>query len=87
MARGYLSEDAQQERNEGREPVGFDNTTCLRATPNAILVQRRREDGSAGRSLWVPQSVVHADSEVFEQGHQGRLVLFTWWARKEGLCE
>ncbi len=58
--------------------VSFD-AKCIRETPKAILVVIEDDE------VWVPKSVVHDDSEVYEEGHEGTLVLHEWWARKEGL--
>ncbi len=37
--------------------------------------------------LWIPKSVIHDDSEVFDNGDnsQGDLVVMEWFAEKEGL--
>lgn len=42
-----------------------------------------------GEEKWVPKHdrVLHDDSEVYEKGHKGTLVLLKWWAKKEGLTE
>jgi hypothetical protein len=34
--------------------------------------------------LWVPKSQIHANSEVYESGHAGTLVVTDWFARKQG---
>ncbi len=41
---------------------------------------------SDGKAYWIPESVVHDDSEVF-RGCEGAgdLVVKSWWAEKEGL--
>jgi hypothetical protein len=61
------------------EGADFPDTECIRESGKAILVTRGR------REMWVPKSVIHDDSEVYEDGHHGTLVLQTWWAEKEGL--
>ena len=33
----------------------------------------------------IPKSVLHDDSEVYESGTEGELVVMRWWAQKEGL--
>lgn len=58
----------------------FDGVTCIRDTAKAMRV--RLEDG---RELWIPKSVVHEDSEVYGNGHQGELVVARWFAEKEGI--
>lgn len=36
--------------------------------------------------MWIPKSVIHADSEIHDDTVQtGKLVLKQWWAVKEGL--
>lgn len=51
-------------------------------TKKALLVRLQN-----GKEKWVPQSVIHDDSEVFNSTHTtpARLVVLGWWARKEGL--
>ena len=34
---------------------------------------------------WVPVSQLHEDSEVFEPGHEGTLVVSLWWATQAKL--
>ena len=33
----------------------------------------------------IPKSVLHDDSEVYESGTEGELIVMRWWAQKEGL--
>ena len=35
--------------------------------------------------VWVPCSQIDDDSEVWEPGQEGTLVIAEWWAKKEGL--
>lgn len=55
----------------------------IRKTDKAILVQFDEDD----TEMWIPNSVVHEDSEVFAgmDGDTGELVVMEWWAKKEGL--
>lgn len=54
---------------------------CIAETEKAIKVQR--EDGS---EFWIPKSVVHDNSEVYADGHDGDLVVAEWFAQKQGLA-
>lgn len=36
---------------------------------------------------WIPNSVLHDDSEVYLVGHEGNVVVNEWWADKEGLSD
>lgn len=74
MARGFRDEDNERGGNDG---VAFENVECLRSTAMAIQCVVN------GKEVWIPQSVVHDDSEVFEVGHAGRLVVKEWFARKD----
>lgn len=38
-----------------------------------------------GKEKWIPVSCIHDDSEVYQPGHEGQLVLKRWYAEKEGL--
>jgi len=58
----------------------FDVIKVVKETDRALLV--RLEDGE---EKWVPKSVIHDDSEVFNASTQeGKLVLEAWFAEKEG---
>lgn len=50
----------------------------IRETDLAILVS----DGDV--EDWIPKSVIHEGSEVWELGQQGDLVVMEWFAEKQG---
>jgi len=56
-------------------------------TAKALKVAIETSDGK--RELWVPKSVIHDDSEVFDNGEnkEGKIALQGWFAREEGLAE
>lgn len=73
MARGF--------RDDDREPelVTIENVRAVAASSLALCVQ-------IGDDVeWIPESQIHADSEVFEVGHFGTLVITRWIAEKKGL--
>ncbi len=41
-----------------------------------------------GDTVWIPKSVIHDDSEVFDddENSEGEVVVKTWWAESEGLA-
>ena len=53
----------------------------IKETGKAVLVESQNLD----EPLWVPMSVIHDDSEVYEEGDKGTLTVKGWWAEKEGL--
>jgi hypothetical protein len=62
------------------EPYSYAHTvSCVRETDRALLIHP-----DEGGDFWVPKSVVHDDSEVYEEGHEGVLVVQQWFAEKEG---
>jgi len=63
----------------GQAIVRFDDVECLKETPDAILVVIE------GETYWIPQSQVTSDSEVWEEGDIGELVITEWIAKKKGI--
>jgi Ser-tRNA(Ala) deacylase AlaX len=61
------------------EYVTFPTARCVRATSKAILVD------VDGEEVWIPQSQVHDDSEVWRAGDEGKLVISEWIAKRKGL--
>ncbi len=76
MARGYRDEDRYNPpwRQPGAE--------CIRETDRALLVLLKN-----GEERWFPKSVIHDDSEVYEVGGSGEIVVQAWFSEKEGLDE
>lgn len=64
----------------------FEGVTCIAESSLAIYCRMPR-DGQTPKYAWVPKSVVHDDSEVFDaaQNSSGKLVVAGWFALKEGL--
>lgn len=64
----------------------IDRAECIAETGIAVLV-RFAPANRLIRTVWIPKSVVHDDSEVFDAKHnaRGKLVLLAWWADQEGL--
>ena len=58
----------------------IEDVTCVAETEKAICVEGPLLD----EALWVPQSQVDEDSEVWERGQSGDLLVTEWWARKQG---
>jgi hypothetical protein len=66
--------------DESDLPVTVCKTQVVRETAKAILVTIE------GEAKWVPKSVIHADSEVWNgsDGREGELIVKAWYAHKEG---
>lgn len=69
------------------EPETFADVECVTETQLAIFVRVPRPD-RVPQYLWIPKSVVHDDSEVFDAKNnaRGKLVVKHWWAHREGLA-
>ena len=63
----------------GSEPCSIGSGKVLKATEKALLFEPEDDD-----AFWVPKSVVHEDSEVYKEEHEGKLLVKRWWAEKEG---
>lgn len=59
--------------------VEFRNVKCDRETAHAILVEI---DGS---DHWIPKSQIDDDSEVYQAGTSGTLIVTEWLAIQKGL--
>jgi len=57
-----------------------ENVTVKRETTDALLVEL--EDGT---TKWIPKSAIADESEVYEMGTEGTLIIAQWLAEKEGL--
>jgi hypothetical protein len=59
--------------------VYIDDVSVVGETEKAILCQI--ED----RKVWIPKSQIHEDSEVYEGGDTGTLVITEWIAKQKEL--
>lgn len=68
----------------GEEPLSLGPARALRETDRALRVEL-----VSGELLWVPKSVIHDDSEVWQssdksEGVEGDFIVKRWWAAKNG---
>ena len=66
------------------DTIRIDNVRGIRATAKALLVAIDT-GGGAAQEVRIPQSVIDADSEVWEAEQEGTLVVAAWFAEREGL--
>jgi len=62
-----------------KKKARFPDSRGLRATDKALLCL------IDGEEVWVPQSQIDDDSEVWRAGDEGHLVVSSWWAQERGL--
>lgn len=73
-----------------RDKARFAGVHAVGHTKHAVHVffsrhPRAGEGQGRGLYLWVPQSQVDDDSEVWKAGQTGTLVVSEWWANERGL--
>ena len=61
------------------ELIRFD-ARSIRDTDLAVLVIIEEEE-----EVWIPKSVIHDDSDIFEADQEGELVVPEWFAKKNSL--
>ncbi|KKN72202.1 hypothetical protein LCGC14_0413390 [marine sediment metagenome] len=62
------------------EPVRISDVTVVRETDLALLCDIE------GEEYWIPKSQIHDDSEVYEDGTEGDLVISAWLAKQKDLA-
>jgi hypothetical protein len=70
----------------GYEEYGYDKSEgeVLRETEKAILFQEDEGLDREKKPYWVPKSQIHDNSEVWQKGQVGMLVVKEWFARQKG---
>jgi hypothetical protein len=61
----------------------IENCSVLHQTDFALLVESENFDSEDGQE-WIPQSVIHENSEVWKLGTEGDLLVSDWFAKKKG---
>lgn len=66
------------------ESVSLGRGSVRAATDKALQILLVDDDN---RLVWIPRSVIHDDSEVFDSKDNatGEVVVKSWWAEKQGL--
>ena len=64
---------------EFREKVRLFDVEAIRSTDKAVLCRIEDEE------VWIPQSQIDDESEVWEEGDQGTLVISQWLADQKVL--
>jgi hypothetical protein len=67
--------------DEDYEAVTVTKVEAINATAYGLLCKFTE----LNKQCWIPQSQIFDDSEVFETGHVGKLVIPRWLAEREGL--
>lgn len=62
-----------------RATAEFEDAECVAETTDAICVN------IDGKEIWFPKTHVDADSEVYEKGGEGTLIVTQWIAEQKGL--
>lgn len=62
------------------ETISFPNVRALDVDPRRGVLA-----AIDGEERWIPQNVIHDDSEVWRKGDEGVLVLQEWWVAETWL--
>lgn len=62
-----------------KDKCEFRDVIAIRKTPKALICLIDTAD------FVVPDSQIDDDSEVYQEGDEGTLIVSAWWARKEGI--
>lgn len=63
-----------------KEKVRVEDVYAIKQTDKALLCQVGDDE------VWIPQSQIDDDSEVWKEGQEGMLVVSEWIARQKGLA-
>jgi hypothetical protein len=74
-----IRDEDRQARSSDGTTVTIEGVRCTRVSTKAILVH------IDGAEHWIPQSQIHDDSEVYQLGDDGKLVITQWIADHNGL--
>ena len=83
MSRDRISifDAGRGDEDDGDEGVEFqEEVRCIAETDRAICCVAV----AGGPKVWVPQTCVHDESEVYGRGHVGKLIVKQWFAKKQG---
>lgn len=58
--------------------------TCVAASKNAICVTLGKP-GEGRTEFWIPSSQVHDNSEVYQKGDTGKLIMSRWIAQQKNI--
>lgn len=63
---------------DNEETIDIADARCIKETEKALLCE------IDGKQEWVPKSQIHDDSEVYQEGDEGHLVVSEWIAKQKG---
>jgi len=75
-----MSRFLETDEDESSEPVEWHQPVRIIAESDSGKAWRCRD--AEGHTFWVPKSVLHDDSEVYEKSQVGKLVVKRWFAEK-----
>lgn len=62
-----------------RGPTAEFEAKVIKSTEKALLCLIE------GKEVWIPKSQIHDDSEVYDDDHEGKLVVSEWIAKEKEL--
>lgn len=80
MDRNSWTEYTDADGNE--DFVSYDGTASVKTETDKALLVRFEEDPR--EEVWIPKSQISEESEVYEKGTSGKLVIKKWFAKEKG---
>lgn len=71
--------DLEDYEHDESAVASCDDVYCEKDHGKALLINFGDDEKE-----WVPKSQIHDDSEVYKEGHAGRLVITRWIAEQKG---
>lgn len=81
--------------SDGYDPCSLGEGKCIHHTSGlgnhasggggALHVKFEDDEMGKDGELWIPKSVIHDDSEVYDLGHEGEVIVESWWAEEKSL--
>jgi len=68
-----------RDEDDAANTVTIEDVKALHSSEKALLCV------IDGEEMWIPHSQIHVDSEVFEKGGSGKLVITRWIAEQKEL--
>ena len=70
----------RDEDSDNARTVTIEDVRAIRSTDKALLC-----DIPGHGEMWIPQTQIHDDSEVYREGDVGKLVITRWIAEQKDL--
>lgn len=75
----------RDDEHEGDGPISLGQGEAKHKAASGKAIEVLIADGRV--PIWIPISCIHDDSEVYDLGHTGKVIVKRWWADDHGLSD